>query len=137
MIEFTIPLEPQGKGRPRASTIAGKARLYTPKRTRAHEGAIAFAVREHYDGPPLEGPLCLELLFVVSRPKRLRRKKDPEGLIPHDKKPDLDNLVKAALDGLTQAGIWRDDAQVARLTTEKVYAEKDGLPRIQVRLEKR
>ena len=34
-------------------------------------------------------------------------------------RPDLDNLSKTILDGLTEAGAWADDAQVCRLTLEK------------------
>lgn len=37
-------------------------------------------------------------------------------------RPDLDKLLRALLDGLTAAGVWRDDAQVASISAAKVYA---------------
>ena len=40
----------------------------------------------------------------------------------HSKKPDLDNLIKATLDAMTQAGAWRDDSQVSTIRASKQYA---------------
>jgi len=39
------------------------------------------------------------------------------------KMPDLDKLVRAVCDGLTDAGIWDDDSQVIRLIARKDYAD--------------
>lgn len=40
------------------------------------------------------------------------------------KKPDVDKLLRACLDALTEV-IWRDDSQVVKATTEKTYAVPD------------
>jgi crossover junction endodeoxyribonuclease RusA len=37
-------------------------------------------------------------------------------------RPDLDKLLRSTLDGLTEAGVWRDDAQVASIYAAKQYA---------------
>lgn len=50
-------------------------------------------------GPPLEGPLKFEAEFA--EPDRRRR--------------DLDNLMKAMLDALKVAGVYRDDSQIRRI----------------------
>ena len=42
------------------------------------------------------------------------------------KKPDLDNVVKAVLDGCN-AVAFRDDALVVELTARKLYAEAAGV----------
>ncbi|MFG1411443.1 RusA family crossover junction endodeoxyribonuclease [Xanthobacter sp. VTT E-85241] len=44
---------------------------------------------------------------------------------------DVDNLAKSVLDAMTQAGCWRDDRQVVRLSVAKGYAELDS---VQVRV---
>lgn len=41
-------------------------------------------------------------------------------------KPDLDKLVRAVLDALTDAGVWFDDAQVVGISATKAYC--DDLP---------
>lgn len=44
----------------------------------------------------------------------------PEGVeIPHDVRPDADNLVKSILDSMTRALVWVDDAQVYDLSVSK------------------
>lgn len=79
-----------------------------------------------YMGPIIEGPLEMEVIFVFDRPKRLQRKKDPEGAILHDKKPDLDNLLKIIKDTFNGI-VWKDDSQVCRISLTKIYTRKtDG-----------
>ena len=45
-IRFDVPGMPQGKGRPRAGKVAGKARLFTPEKTVAYEGLIALCAAQ-------------------------------------------------------------------------------------------
>ena len=40
-------------------------------------------------------------------------------------KPDLDKLLRAVLDGVTDAGAWRDDSQVAHLSAVKRWADAE------------
>jgi len=130
MIHFIIPIVPTPKGRPKAVAFAGHARVYTPAKTAAYEAQVALRAAEHLKGRTLAGPLVLHLQFVLPRPKALTRRKDPEGAIPCDRRPDLDNLVKAVMDGLKAA--WGDDAQVYSLRAEKWYAGKGCSPLIDV-----
>ncbi len=44
--------------------------------------------------------------------------------IQHAKKPDIDNLVKAVMDAMTFAGVWRDDSLVWNVHATKIYAGK-------------
>lgn len=39
------------------------------------------------------------------------------------KKPDVDKLVRSTLDALTTSAVIKDDAQVARLVVEQLYAD--------------
>jgi Holliday junction resolvase RusA-like endonuclease len=74
----------------------------------------------------LEGPIQVDIDFFLPRPKRLCRKKDPDGPVPCDAKPDRDNLDKAVLDALTALGAWKDDCQVFNGFVCKWYASKAG-----------
>lgn len=75
----------------------------------------------------IHAPVHVHVTAILKRPKRLQRKNDPKGLIPHTKRPDLDNIVKAVLDSLNI--ILNDDSQVHSLSASKAYAEINGLPR--------
>lgn len=123
---FTVPAAPRGKGRPRVTR--GGRHSYTPDATAAFESVVALAAAGAM-GSRWEGPVFVTIWAVFPRPKRLRRKADPAGLVKHPVKPDADNVAKAVLDGLAA---WFDDAQVTDLTVRKRYAELDGAPRVEV-----
>jgi Holliday junction resolvase RusA-like endonuclease len=65
---------------------------------------------------PLEGPLELSVAFHLARPKSA-----PKRRTRPDVKPDADKLLRAAMDALTQAGAWIDDAQVVDVYASKNY----------------
>lgn len=124
-LAFTIPGPPRGKGRPKFARMAGFVRAYTDAKTASYENLVAIAAAEAHRGRPvLDGPLRVEILFVLPRPKSLAKK--PRAL--PITRPDVDNLQKAVLDGANQAGVWRDDAQVVDVHARKVY----GTPRCEV-----
>jgi Holliday junction resolvase RusA-like endonuclease len=66
---------------------------------------------------PLSGAIHLDVAFFMPRPKRL-----PRRVVAHARKPDLDKLLRAICDGLTDAGVWKDDSQVESIAATKVYA---------------
>lgn len=132
---FAVPGEPCAKGRPRIAVIAGHARAYTPAKTANYEGVVAtFALaakaESSWDEEAANGPIRIMVTATFSRPKRLleRSKRTnelrhaSEGRMPHTSRPDLDNVVKAVVDGLNRCGIWRDDSQVCSIEASKWYA---------------
>jgi Holliday junction resolvase RusA-like endonuclease len=70
--------------------------------------------------PPITGPVRLRVDFYLPRPKGM--KDTGEQNIPHVKKPDADNLLKAVMDAMTEAGVWEDDALVFNPDPAKYYA---------------
>lgn len=68
-------------------------------------------------GWPLLGPLAVDLVFTVPKPKGAPKTRRTFPIV----KPDIDKLVRACLDALTYAGAWADDSQVVSMTTDKVY----------------
>lgn len=87
-------------------------------------------------GAPLLGPVFVEATFSFNRPKYHWRTGRNAHLLRDSAParptgpPDLSKLVRAIEDALTDAGVWRDDAQAVEEHTRKVYVDTgiDALP---------
>lgn len=131
MIEFHVPGKPEGKGRPRAGkSFGGHARLYTPQKTLAYEGLIAFAGQQAMAGRKLlTGPVVAFLTITLGIPSSWSKKRRQEalsGFLHPTKKPDTDNCIKAIFDGLNGI-VWVDDVQVVEVIARKCYGEVPGV----------
>ena len=127
---FTVPGEPQGKGRAKIVKIGGFSRMATPAKTVAYEGLVAHAAQEAMRGAPvLEQPCRLELDVLCSVPASWSQKKQAQALrgeLRPAKKPDADNVLKAICDGMNGV-VWKDDVQAVDVLMRKVYAETPGV----------
>ena len=141
MIKFTLDLIPQtmqSESRVGAvKTKTGKLRgmVFSTKKKKDYLAQIALLARPYAPREPWEGPIHLELLFVLPRPKYAMHKSYNDGLIWAPVQSDLTNLEKACEDGLTGAGFWKNDGQVVRKKSRKVFAEKTGFPRFEVAID--
>ena len=127
--QVQIPGDPVGKGRPRFARIGRSAvRAFTPAKTKAYETKIGLLAMSKRTGTILQGPVSVDVVAIFKRPKRLMRKKDLDGLLWHQGKPDLDNVIKSVLDGLNGV-IYEDDKQVVRIAATSYYSEKGAQPR--------
>ena len=126
MIDFTIPGPPRGKGRPRAFKRGNHIAMYTDNKTAAYENLVALACKESMKGGPmLDGPVTVMVFAhfpVAKSASKTAQKAMLEGRIFPTKKPDLDNVGKAVLDGLNGVA-FVDDAQVCHLTMNKIYSD--------------
>lgn len=124
-ITFTVPGAPIGKGRPRATSINGMARLYTPKKTANYEGLVAHAAHEAMAGrTPMEDAATVTMNICCPIPASWSQKKQRMaalGEIRPTTKPDIDNVVKGVFDGMNGV-VWRDDVVVAELIVRKFYS---------------
>lgn len=125
VIEFIVPGQPQGKGRPRIGKVGQHARMFTPAKTVAYEGLIAMAAQQAMDGRPvMAGPIECTLRLDCQVPASWSQKKQRQALcgeVMPTTKPDIDNVVKAVFDGCNGV-LWRDDVQVVSVRVEKRYA---------------
>lgn len=123
---FTIPGKPRGKGRPRF----GRGRTYTDAKTVAYEKLVkASAIAAISPMKPFSGPVAACLQFRISPPvsaSKARKARLLAGSEPITAPFDLDNLVKAVLDGLNGVA-YVDDRQVVSLTARLVAHEIDGV----------
>jgi Holliday junction resolvase RusA-like endonuclease len=131
-----IPGEPVAKARSRTyrNKYTGKSHGVTPERTVNWEGLAAWELSKRWKLPPIDKGVVLRVTCVFKRPKRLYRKIDPDGRIPHTSKPDWDNCGKIVSDALTKAGVIRDDALVYSGKTSKYYAARDECPCVEFTL---
>ena len=122
-VEFFVPGPPVAKGRPRM-TRAGH--IYTPKKT--HDAEALFRLYARTNLNRATGPLSMRVRFGMPIPKSYSKKKRQAiqaGEFHHDKKPDLDNLLKLVLDALNGVA-YEDDKQVIDISACKFYAESVG-----------
>lgn len=77
---------------------------------------VRLTAARDFVGPPLDGPLEVSISFYLERGKTVTR--DYPSVMP-----DLDKLVRATFDALTQANVIADDARVVELRTGKYYGE--------------
>jgi Holliday junction resolvase RusA-like endonuclease len=96
------------------------------EKLRPWRDTVAWHVREDMisEGvPTFEGPVELHATFALPRPQSA-----PKRRWAPDRKPDIDKLLRALLDGCTAGGAWNDDAQVVTVAASKVYAVPPAVP---------
>ena len=130
-IRLYIPIEPEAQQRHRYTTIYPKGKppfVQTYDPSAEYKKQIqrrAFSLLK--DAPqklilPIEGkPLSVSVTFFLTRPKTGTREYPST-------RPDLDNMIKAALDALNGI-LWHDDALIVRIhDSEKLYAGPGRVP---------
>lgn len=128
MIRLVVPFEPVAKGRPRFVKATGRA--YTPPKTAIGEYQIRRTWLDQLVVPaPLLGPVRMSVDAFVRMPQSVPKSKR-ETALPIAR-PDLDQFVKSALDGLS-GHAFHDDSQVVDLRARKLYGEP---PRWEICLE--
>ena len=129
-IAFSIPGEPQAKGRAKIVKIGGFSRMATPQKTVAYEGLIAHAAQQAMAGAqPVDFACQVQMSITVSVPASWSKKKRAAALLGEvmpTKKPDTDNVVKAVFDGMNGV-VWRDDVQAVDLFVRKRYGSTPGV----------
>jgi Holliday junction resolvase RusA-like endonuclease len=110
---------PKAQPRPR---MASSGHVYNPDSADAWKEIVRTAFVA-INKPPIVKPIRLRVGFFLPRPKAMKG----EAAVPHTKKPDVDNLLKAVMDSMTTAGVWKDDALVYATEAIKWYtAGKTG-----------
>lgn len=115
-----IPV-PQGSAKP--FIAGGKARLATKSAPlMAWRTAIATsAATAMGDDPVLTGPVVVDAVFLLPRPKSVPRRVQVPAV-----RPDLDKLARALLDGITGV-VVEDDSRVVDLLVRKRYSDRPGV----------
>jgi crossover junction endodeoxyribonuclease RusA len=127
---FVVFGRPVPKARPRFYVRNGKNCVFTPRQTQDFEAKVARAARLHFPSP-LEGPVHVTIdayWAAKASSNDTERQWRPVG-------EDLDNVVKAILDGLNKVA-WNDDRQVVSITARKWYSSSKNIARTEVTIER-
>lgn len=134
-LTFYVPGDPRGKGRPRGTiyakgTGAGGIRFYTDDKTAAYENLVSVAAARALDGAaPFDVAVSVYTRVVLGIPASASAKAKAAmlaGEVEPTKLPDLDNVVKAVLDGCNRVA-FTDDKLVTHIHAVKVYGQTPGV----------
>lgn len=122
-LEVFVPGAPVGQGRI-SHNAAGRGYHSNDKQLRPWRRTVVLLTRQaiaqrRRPAPrfPLDGPVMARLDFVLPRGRTVRR---PLPAV----RPDLDHLIRAALDSLTAAHALVDDGRVVTLLASKTYPDR-------------
>lgn len=136
-ITFIVPAVPVAQPRQRHRIITSGARTfaqnYTPRDAPVgtFKATVRLAAQHAYKGPPLTGPLRVDVLLVFPRPTNLIWKTRAMPRLRHAKKPDRDNCDKAVMDAL-KGLLWVDDSQACAGEVQKWIAAGDEQPHVRI-----
>ena len=125
-IMFTVYGHPVAKGRPRFSTRGKFPVAYTPEKTKTYETEVGMMARAAMGASEvLEGALETFIYVTFPVPPSYSKKRTEACLNnteKHTKRPDLDNVIKAVIDGMDKI-VFNNDSQITSIHSTKVYGE--------------
>jgi len=132
-IKITVSGSPVAKGRGRVGkTHAGFVTVFTPSKTRKYENEIKQAALEAIvSNAPYDEAVAVSVVAYMPIPASFSKRDKAAamgGSLKHTKKPDADNILKAALDGINKI-IVRDDSLFTDVRIRKQYSES---PRLEI-----
>lgn len=116
MIDFFVIGTPGAQGSKRH--VGNGIMIESSKKCKPWREAVKWAFHEKYgtlEKPVVSGPVKLCVTFYFHRPKTVKREWPATA-------PDIDKVIRATADALTQAGAWEDDSRVVALECFKEYA---------------
>lgn len=132
LIEFDVAGLPAPQGSKRH--VGRGVMVESSKAVAPWRATVAARALEVSRGRTFDGPLRLTVNFrfrmPASRPKRVRS----VGVAPKTTAPDLDKLLRAVGDALTESGLIRDDARICEVRATK--HEVTGWTGARIRIER-
>lgn len=128
---YTLHLEPKPQSRPRF----GRNRAYEDGKMTQWKRNCESQLRSLNPKIIPKGPVYVAMTFYIYPPKRIAEMKKKRlelesETIYVDKRPDIDNYIKAVLDCGNEI-LFKDDGQVAALSSQKLYSLN---PRIEIEI---
>lgn len=119
-VEFWVSGNPAPQPRPR---MTRRGHAYNPPTADEWKKAVRTAWAETGAATFLEG-ISIRLSIYMERPKSHLGKRGlkPSAPVKHTSKPDADNLAKAIMDALENAGAFKNDSQAYAVNIWKQWA---------------
>lgn len=119
-LRFIVAGRPAPQGSKNAYVIGKRAVMveaskYLPEWRAAVMSAAQIAMLEAEEIRPFTEPVKLVVTFFIERPAKPKHERYPGS------KPDLDHLIRAVGDSLTQAGVLQDDALIVEVIARKYW----------------
>tara|TARA_R110000822_G_scaffold159635_1_gene299999 strand:- start:7 stop:459 length:453 start_codon:yes stop_codon:yes gene_type:complete len=125
-LDFFVAGIPKAQPRVKAFVRGGHAGVYTPDSAESWKQAVRRQAFANAPESLMSGVVRIQLDFFLPRPKVHLDKHGvpkPKSPVWCQKKPDLDNLIKAVTDAITDTQrVWLDDSQICEITATKTYA---------------
>lgn len=106
---------PQGSKR----HVGGGRMVESSAKVKPWREAVKWAALTRPEPATLDGPILVEVTFTVRKPTSAPKRLTSWPVTRSS--GDIDKLLRATLDALTDAGVMRDDSQVVEVTARKVY----------------
>lgn len=126
-VDLFVPGRPAPQGSKRHvgnGIMVESSKAVAPWRT-----TVAWHAAQEFTGSVLDGPLAVEIEFVMPRPASCPKRSTPAAI----KRPDVDKLARAVLDALSSV-VWRDDSLIVDLHPTKRLAEIGETPGARIRI---
>ena len=126
-IYITVPGQPKSQKRHRHFKRESFTGTYDPSAD--DKKSFLSYIADKAPKEPLKGPIHLEIIFYMKRPKghygtgKNEEKVKDSAPSYHTSKPDVSNLVKFVEDAMNSI-FWYDDSQIYLLRAEKNYHTK-------------
>lgn len=125
-VDFFVAGIPKAQPRVKAFVRGGHAGVYTPDSAESWKQAVRRETVANAPESVVAHPVRVSMDFFLPRPKA-HHKRDgsvkANSPVWHCKKPDLDNLIKAVVDAITDTQrVWLDDSQICQISATKSYA---------------
>ena len=118
-LTFDVVGEPASQGS--HSVIHGRIVQVNSSKHKKWRNAVVFAALDVIpeDWEAIDEPIELSVIFYLPKPKTATREFPAVT-------PDLDKLIRAIGDSLTDSGLIRDDSRIVTIHAQKLYADDRG-----------
>lgn len=106
-------------------TKGGKSFIGKDKKANKLDNLLNIYCSKYRPCTPLRGALVCNISFFYAYRKN-EPSRNRQGLIPMDRRPDVDNLAKATIDWLSK-GFMIDDAQIVDLHLKKYWDTESSI----------
>ena len=105
---------------------------YSNSKAKQVQKTLQMLLAPHRPRQPVDGALRVEITYRLPYRKTEAKSNLANEWMPHDTRPDADNLLKLLLDSMNKV-FWNDDSQISYLS---IYKQRGHDPHIRIKISK-